>query len=63
MKIPNKLTDFLKSKEQYIQFIKNNKNCCSTYYQGDDMFVLKNGYIFYWEMGLEENYFKWKVKI
>lgn len=62
MNIPNKLTDFIQNKDEYTQYINEHKNCCSIYYQGDDMFVVRDGYVFYWKMGLEENYLKWKLK-
>lgn len=63
MQIPNVLTDFLLHKDEYVAYIREHKNCCSTYYQGDDRFVIRDGFVFYWQMGPEENYFQWKLKI
>lgn len=64
MKIPNKISEFLKDKDKYVGYIKQHKNCCYTYYQHpDDMFVIRDGYLIYYHMGLQENVMRWNIRL
>ena len=60
-KYPHNIRCFLKHKDEYIQQLSNERNCCNNVYDGDYFFSVHQDRIECWKMLLEYNKRIWFI--